>query len=111
MIEGLDEWAVFTDPNDFGEHVTITRAGQTPVQITALFSAAGVVEADGFQAGVATTEPVLTFGASALPFDPAQDDQVTLSRSHPGFPAGTVLRMAHVQPGGSGQIRAILERM
>lgn len=110
MIEGAAEWAVFTDPEVFGEPVAYAGTGQAPVSIPAIFTAANATAADGIGGGVATTEPVLTFGADQLPFAPAQGDLVTLTRAHPGFPAGSVFRVAHPQPDGSGLIRLILER-
>ena len=110
MIEGPDEWAVFTDPDVFGEPVTYAGQGQTPVTVNALFTAGHAVVAQGPGPGVATTEPVLSLGTDQLSFTPAQGDQVTLTRSHPGFPAGTVLNVADPQPDGSGLIRLILER-
>lgn len=110
MIEGADEWAVFTDPDVFGEPVTYTGQGQNPATITAIFTAAHAVVSGGIGPGVATTEPVLTVGADQLAFSPAKCDQVALTRSHPGFPAGTTFRVADPQPDGSGLIRLILER-
>jgi hypothetical protein len=110
MIEGAAEWAVFTDPDVFGEPVTYTGQAQAPAQITGIFTAARAVVVAGPGPGVATTEPVLSIAASALTFTPAQGDQVTLARSHPGFPAGTTLIVADPQPDGSGLIRIILRR-
>lgn len=110
MIEGADEWAVFTDPDVFGEPVTYTGAGQAPVSVTAIFTAAQSVAGGGAGPGISNTEPVLTFFADQLGFDPAADDLVTLTRSHPGYPAGTVLSVTELQPDGSGLVRAILER-
>ncbi|MBO9467060.1 hypothetical protein J7443_17585 [Tropicibacter sp. R15_0] len=110
-IEGADDWAVFTDPDVFGENVIFTGQGADPLTISAIFTTPGAVVASGFQAGVATTEPMLTLGVAQLPFTPAQHDQVQLTVGHPGFPAGTALRVADVQPDGSGMIRLILERM
>ena len=110
MIETAADWAVFTDPEAFGEAVSYAGHGQAPVTITALFTAAGIVSAQGTGPGVSTTEPVLTFGAMQLPFGPSQGDLVTLTQAHPGFAAGTTLRVADTQPDGSGMIRLILER-
>lgn len=110
MIEGASEWAVFTDPDVFGEPVTYTGHGQAPATVTAIFTAAQAVVAQGPGPGVASTEPVLTLGADQLSFTPAQGDQVTTTRPHPGFPAGTTFTVADPQPDGSGLIRLILER-
>jgi len=110
MIEGPEDWAVFTDPDVFGEPVTYSSQGQSPITINAIFSAAYAFVGGRGQAGVATTTPVLTFGGDQVAFVPAQNDLVTLTRSHPGFPAGTTLRVADPQPDGSGLFRLILER-
>ncbi|MQQ09107.1 hypothetical protein GFB49_11630 [Epibacterium sp. SM1979] len=110
MIEGPEEWAIFTDPDVFGEVITYQGQGQTPAEITAVFSAPYALIDGGPGPGVATTQPTLTFGSEQLTFTPRQGDQVTLTQSHPGFPAGTTLRVADPQPDGAGLIRLILER-
>ncbi|MEL7166692.1 MAG: hypothetical protein AAGL96_14570 [Pseudomonadota bacterium] len=110
MIEGPDEWAVFTDPDVFGEVVTYQPQGQASVAVTAIFTAAQAVVAQGPGPGVASTEPILTLGEATLPSPPAAGDLVTLTVSHPGFPAGTTFKVAEPQPDGSGMTRLILER-
>lgn len=106
MIESPDDWAIFTNPNDFGEAVTYTRQGQAPVSVNGIFTAAYALIAQG----VASTSPVLAIGEAALPFTPEDGDLVTLTRNHADYPAGTILRVADPQPDGSGLIRLILER-
>jgi hypothetical protein len=110
MIESPADWAVFTDPEVFGAPVTYTGEGQAPLEIAAIFTAAGTVAAQGSGPGVSSTEPVLTLGADQLPFTPARGDRVALIRAQAGFPAGTAFTVVHPQPDGSGLIRLILER-
>lgn len=106
MIEGADEWAVYLDPQVFGETVTYHAAGHSAVQIAAIFTAAHALAGQG----VSTTAPVLVIGEAALATPPQAGDLVTLQRKHGEYAAGTQLRVADPQPDGSGLIRLILER-
>lgn len=109
MIEAADDWAVFMDPDTFGEPVSYEGTGQTAQTITAIFTAANA-NVGSAGPGFSTTEPVLTFFAGQLAFDPAEGDRVTLTVAHTGFEAGTVFAVTDPQPDGTGLIRAILER-
>lgn len=101
MIEGPAEWAVFMDPQAFGEPVTYVTPGQPPAATYGIFTAAHAEVARG-AGSVATSVPVLTIGAASLPFTPQAGDQVTARAQ--------VWRVADPQPDGSGLIRLILER-
>lgn len=111
MIESADDWAVFMDPDVFGEQVTYAGAAQTPVTIPAIFTAANASAGGGTGPGFSNTEPVLTFFAGQLGFDVAAGDVVTLTVSHPGYPAGTELSVTDPQPDGAGLVRTLLERI
>jgi len=106
MIESADDWAVFTNPDDFGEEITYQRPGQAAVSANGIFTAAYALIAQG----VASTAPVLAIGEASLPITPEGGDLITLTRNHADSPAGTTLRVADPQPDGSGLIRLILER-
>ncbi|MEP1612666.1 MAG: hypothetical protein ABJL72_12190 [Roseobacter sp.] len=106
MIEGPDEWAVYLDPQAFGEPFTYQAQGQMPVEIPGIFTAAYALAAQSF----ATTAPVIAISEAALPSPPRAGDLVTLQRNHAGFPAGTQLLVADPQSDGTGLIRLILER-
>ena len=101
MLEGPGEWAVFMDPDTFGQPVIYTGAGRPPVSIHGIFTAAHAEVARG-AGSVATTVPVLTLGEATLQFTPRAGDTVTVS--------GQPYRVADPQPDGSGLIRLILER-
>lgn len=101
MLEGPAEWAVFMDPDVFGEPVTYVTPGQPPVATHGIFTAAHAEVSRG-AGSVGTTVPVLTIGATSLPFTPQAGDQVTVKAQ--------AYRVADPQPDGSGLIRLILER-
>ncbi|MBT8169876.1 head-tail joining protein [Falsiruegeria litorea] len=109
MIEGPEDWAVFMDPNDFGLPVTYQGAGQAPVNITGIFTAAHYEAARGL-GSVSTVTPVLTIAANALPFALTAGDQLTINQAVAEYTAGTVFKVADSQPDGSGMVRLILER-
>lgn len=106
MIESPDDWAIFTNPDDFGEPVTYQRQGQPEFVANGIFTAAYALIAQG----IASTAPVLAIGEATLTLTPEEGDLITLTRNHADYPAGTTLRVADPQPDGSGLIRLILER-
>lgn len=110
MIESPGDWAVFTDPADFGQPVTYTPQGDTPKTITGIFTAAYAALSGGGPT-VATTLPVFVVGQLALTFIPQAGDTLTTTQANGHIAAGTVLRVADPQPDGSGLIRMTLERI
>lgn len=98
MIEGPDDWAVFMDPEVFGETVFYEPEGGEAQSLPAIFTAAHATVAD-----TATVSPVLSLAGPLLGFIPAAGDAVTVR--------GITYRVAEPQPDGTGLIRCILERV
>ncbi len=85
---------------EFGQAVTYTPKGGSPVEITAVFDAAYQLVTLGFDVEIDAVGPVLGVRLGEFEAPPAQGDQVTV--------AGTAYAVRSVQPDGQGGASLVL---
>lgn len=89
---------------DFGEMVTYTVAGGTPVQLIGLASAAWVELSELSGTGIAARGTALKVAEEDLPAGAGQFDEVVRAD-------GAVYRVAEPRPDGTGFTVLVLERI